>query len=168
MAQRCPGALIDPTFHASLLPKHRRMTLQGAIAAGATHALCLDDDMVFPADTAERLAQHGLPFVGVNYQTKKGTPSAITADEEHISSKGKTGIEQVGYIGFGVVFIDLEYLQKVPLPWFGVPWVPSRQSEIGEDYVFCLQWREAGFPIYVDHDLSQEVQHVTDGYLQVK
>jgi len=166
MAQRNPSAEIHSTFNASLLPKHRRLVLREAIDGGATHALCLDDDMMFPEDTAERLAQHGLPFVAANYQSKRGDSTAIGTDEEHILSAGKTGVQEAGRVGFGVVFLDLGYLQQVPYPWFGVPWLPSEQSEIGEDYVFCLQWREQGFPIYVDHDLSNEVQHVADSYLR--
>ncbi len=166
LVKRNPNAAIHCSWNASLLPKHRRLILTEAMDAGATHAVCLDDDMMFPSDTVELLAGHGLPFVAANYQSKKGGPSAVGPDEKHIFSAGKTGIEEAARVGFGVVFLDLAYLSKVPMPWFGVPWVPSRNSEIGEDYVFCIQWREQGFPIYVDHDLSNKVAHVADHYLQ--
>jgi hypothetical protein len=166
MTQSLPDAAIHSSFNASLLPKHRRLIIQEAIGAGATHALCLDDDMMFPVDTAVRLASHGLPMVACNYQGKTGKPTAIDFDGVNIRSAGRTDLQEVSRVGFGVVFLDLGFLQKVPMPWFGVPWIPSRGIEMGEDFVFCLQWREQGFPIYVDHDLSNQIDHIADQYLR--
>jgi hypothetical protein len=67
-----------PRLQASMLPKARRWTLREAIEAGCTHALCIDDDMVFPVESLALMMRHDKPFVAANYQGKSGLNTAIT------------------------------------------------------------------------------------------
>lgn len=150
-ATPCPFLTTETTY----LHLARLQLLHRALAAGATHVLFLDADMTFPADTLTRLRAWAAPVVGANYRRRR-PPHAFTAmnSDEAVSSVGRTGIEAVDTLGFGVVLIDLAALRDVPPPWFGT-------GLDGEDVAFCRQARAAGLPILVDHDLSQQVGHVT-------
>jgi hypothetical protein len=141
----------------------RRKLVEGAILGKFTHILFLDDDMVFPANAAERLARHDLSMVGANYANRKnGRPTAIGLTGEFVTSTDKTGVQEVNRTGFGCVMIDVAMISAMASPWFVIPWLSNIGTELSEDYFFCTRWRERGHKIYIDHDLSDEISHLAE------
>lgn len=153
-----------------LLPNLRTELVRLAIAQQASHLLFVDADMRFPTDTVARLltAEHGLRWrshlglqaptaVGANYRARTMDAWTARTAEGPLSSRGKSGVEEVETVGFGVTLVNLGELAKMPEPWFGLPW--DGQKHVGEDVYFCARVREQGGRIYVDHDLSQHVRH---------
>lgn len=136
----------------SLLPNQRTSLVKLAQEAHVSHVLFIDSDMRFPQDTIKRLLEHKLDIVGANC-AQRGIKKTTTG----ISSKNKTGIEEVKKIGFGVTLIRMDVFIKTPTPWFATPF--DGKQFVGEDIFFCRKITEAGFKIFVDHDLSQEVKH---------
>lgn len=122
---------------------------------GATHILWLDADMTFPRDTALRLLAHEKKVVAANYVTRKA-PSRPTArrDGKCVSSLDAEGLEAVDHVGMGVFLLDTSVLWNISRPrfWYSTP------TET-EDVYFCNLLRKAGHSIYIDHDLSKEVEH---------
>ena len=59
-----------------------------------------------------------------------------------------------------VKLISTRALRALAEPWFEMPYLPERQEFLGEDVYFCHKAIVAGFDIWIDHDLSKEVQHV--------
>lgn len=163
---------VMPRPHCSAVAKGRRLVIGDAIEGGFTHALCIDDDMMFPPEALEVMIDRGKPFVAANYLGKHGTNTAIVLSDKDlecdtpVSSKGKTGIEEVHRVGFGLVLFELEPVRAMRQPIFTMPWIVERETELGEDYYFCLQWRKTGNGIWVDHDVSNKVQHITDTGLE--
>ncbi len=157
---------VDFTMNAmmgtSVLPKARQMALEHAIAEGFSHVLFLDDDMAFPSDLFDRLSSHKKQVIGANYANKspQRNPQAHALDGSPLSSKGRDGIEEAGWIGFGGVLIELSSISDVPKPWFETRWMSERNSFIGEDYYFCGKVRSNGVKIYVDHDVKMD--HIGD------
>lgn len=153
---------INAMVGTSVLPKARQMAMEHAIELGFTHILFLDDDMQFSVDLFEKLSACNLPIVAVNYSNKspQTNPQAHGLDGQPLSSVGKSGIEEAGWVGFGAILIDLSIMANVPKPWFETRWLPERNSFIGEDYFFCGQIRNAGHKIYINHDIK--VSHVGD------
>lgn len=150
---------------ASILSRARQLALNDAIKGGFTHLLMLDDDMTFPGNTVDRLLQHEKPFVAANYCRKvPGEPVSISFDlnGKSIDSAGKTGLEEVMFVGAGLNLIDLEAIKHISPPHFCVVWDEQRQDYWGEDMFFCNKLRSEGIPIFIDHDLSQKVGHVGD------
>ncbi len=153
--------IINAMIGTSVLPKARQMAMEHAIELGYSHILFLDDDMQFGNDLFDGLSK-GLPIVAANYSNKNPNtnPQSHGVDGHPLSSVGKSGIEEAGWVGFGAVLIDLSIMDNVEKPWFETRWMPERNSFIGEDYYFCGKVRTAGHKIYVNHDLK--VGHVGD------
>lgn len=150
--------------NSSLLSAARQNALDAAIKENCTHLLMLDDDMVFPSDVVDKLTVHDLDFVAANYVSKgpTGKPTAVGLDGK-IYSCGKTGIEEVGWVGLGCCLLKLtDEIKAIPRPHFEVMWLEETSSYLGEDYYFCEKLRHNGIKLHVDHDVSQEIGHVGD------
>jgi len=154
--------------NASCLSMSREANLREALDKGYTHILMLDDDMIFPDNTVERLLSHNKPFIACNYMKKgNGEPTAQDMEGKFINSAERTGIESVYSVGLGVVLIELDAIRHVGAPHFAVLWDSERKIYWGEDLYFCELVRGSAPPVEVwcDHDLSRSVAHVGDyGY----
>jgi hypothetical protein len=148
----------------SVLPKARQGAVRKAIEEGYTHILFLDDDMQFPQSLLDDLIKHNVDIVGINYTRKTDDPVTQThgLDGQPVRSLGKKGLQEVGWIGFGAVLINLDAVKDIQNPLFETRWMPERNDFIGEDYYFCGKARTHGLKIYIDHDLSNQCAHVGD------
>jgi hypothetical protein len=104
--------------------------------------------------------------VGVNATTRRFpvVPTALDIDPEtkdlvKVNSKGKTGLEQVMGVGFGMVLIKKEVFLAAQKPWF---WFEQtdKGGTIGEDIYFCAKAFDAGYQTVIDHDLSMHIRHI--------
>ena len=150
----------------SILPFSRNELVRGALERKATHVLFIDSDMEFPTDTALRLIRHHKSIMAANCMGRR-RPYSLTArtaaGEEVVTGPDTTGIEKVHRVGTGVMLVDLEVFKALPEPWFDYRWKQNEDGSarpVGEDFVFVDAAREAGFEVFVDHDLSKEVNHV--------
>ncbi len=150
------------TQDSSMLVQSRHDLVKNALAAGATHVLFLDSDMVFPKDLLQRLLEDGKDIVGVNCTTRGWPVTHIAHDfmQDLIDSRYRTGLEKVQQVGLAVMLIRAEVLKKLRPPMFMMEWVPDTGSYCGEDIYFCQLAQEAGFDVWVDHDLSKKVLHI--------
>lgn len=161
MTQDGTDFIINAMMGTSVLPRARQMAMEHAIELGYTHILFLDDDMGFDDTLFERL-NSGLSIVAANYSNKSPArnPQCHGLDGNPLSSVGKTGVEEVGWVGFGAILIDLSCMKDIPKPWFETRWVPERNAFIGEDYFFCGLVRSRGQKIYINHEIS--CSHIGD------
>lgn len=143
----------------------REQLAREAIQAGMSHVLWIDSDMRFPRTALMRLLGRNVPMVGINYTTRV-TPPVFVAKRNGSrvrTTAESTGIEEVEGLGFGMVLMRSDVLvrtRELGPPLFRHDWVPERMQFVGEDYSFCARARAAGFPIYIDHELSQECAHI--------
>ncbi len=152
----------------SILPQMRQQMLEQAIARKATHVLFLDSDQRFPHWTLRRLVHWGKPVVAANVPTKQipSNPSARQFDPHQRGGRkvytraGMDGLEQVWRVGTGIMLVELAAVKDLPKPWFPVLWKEEIGDFQGEDWGFCEVLEKAGIPIYVDHKLSWEVEHL--------
>ena len=150
-------------YGTSILPDARQILTLSAIEKGATHLLWIDSDMEFPANMIERFVARDEPIIGINASSRRkpyrGTAQARPG--EHLQTTlDSTGLEKVHRTGFGVMWVAAEVFQSLELPWFAFEYKPDLGCSMGEDYYFCEKARRAGYEIYVDQDLSKEVNHV--------
>lgn len=151
----------------TLLPQQRQEIAMRAVAGEYTHVLFVDGDMKFSQDALVRLLQRGEAIVGCNYPTRR-LPIKPTAMKETpegtfeyvYTGPESTGLEQVRHLGFGLILIQTEVLKALPLPWFNLLYNPKSHSFGGEDVHFCLHATYHGYPVFVDHDVSQQVSHL--------
>jgi hypothetical protein len=136
----------------------RNKAVKAAQAAGASHLLFLDSDMRFPEDTLDRLLQHNLDIVAANYVQRTMSEWCVARSEGvPVQSQGRTGLQVVDSTGTGVMLIRMSVFDQLPTPRFDTPC--DGQVFTGEDVFFCQRAQMAGFDIFIDHDLSQDVRH---------
>jgi hypothetical protein len=78
---------------------------------GCTHLLCIDSDMAFPADLAERLLAHQKELIGALYPTRNNAKivgKAFGALEPHDG-----GVYKLKGVGFGFVLIARAGLERI-------------------------------------------------------
>jgi hypothetical protein len=152
----------------SNLPRSRQECLEDALLQNCTHVLFIDTDQTFPMDTAHRLLRHKKPVVAANIPLKV-MPSFPTARARSGSPFGvpiysngnqSMGLEKVWRVGAGIMLIDLSILAQIPKPWFEIRWSDKHSMHVGEDWYFVKKVEDAGFDVFIDHELSRHVGHV--------
>lgn len=141
-----------------------RSILAGAALSNArvTHVLFIDTDMRFPPDTAERLIAHDKDIIGANYRHRRVEidSTARGMDDKWVDSGASGGIEEVLHTGTGMLMVKRHVFEKMGKPWFETCYREKHDDWLGEDVYFCIRAREAGFRVWVDHDLSKQVTHI--------
>lgn len=149
----CRGSLID---------QNRETLAHAALGDGATHLLWLDTDMTFPPDTLLRLLERDKGIVGCNYLRRSVStlkPTAARDGRDAWTERDSTGLEAVDRLGFGVLMVKADVFRAMSHPWFCTAWNAEKGSHIGEDTWFCNKAREAGYTVWMDHDLSKRLGH---------
>ena len=151
----------------TLIANQRAELCLDAMREKCTHVLFIDSDMRFPHDMIERLLQHDLDIVATNCARRRmptGPTAQIYKDngerELVYTMPESTGLQEVGSVGMGVMLIKANVFAKLAEPWFETPWRHDKRGYIGEDVFFCKKAREAGFKIWIDHDVSKEIGHI--------
>ena len=151
----------------TLIANQRAELCLDAMREKCTHVLFIDSDMRFPHDMIERLLQHDLDIVATNCARRR-MPTGPTAQiykengerELVYTMPESTGLQEVGSVGMGVMLIKANVFAKLAEPWFETPWRHDKRGYIGEDVFFCKKARDAGFKIWIDHDVSKEIGHI--------
>lgn len=130
---------------------------------GATHIFWVEDDMQFPPDALHQLFARRQRWVGANYPMRCGPPFEYTAlgmdGKRCYTGPESKGLEQVIYTGYGVTLMDINLFNEIEAPWFEMAWLGDGNYATTDSYL-ASKAAKAGIPIYVDHDLSQQIGHV--------
>ena len=151
----------------TLIQEQRTDLAKKAMQAGCSWIIYCDSDMRFPKNAFEELLKHKKPIVGANYATRKYpfiqtvTYRSDESDERVYTTPESEGLEEVASTGFGLMAVHRMVFEAMEQPWFFVPYdTKNNRFDCGEDIWFCRRAREAGFPVYIDHDLSKAVYHI--------
>ena len=178
---------IEPFFVASslLLESRNRLAVE-AINWEADYMLWMDADHVFPCDALLRLLSRSKLVVGCNY-ARRCTPTSPTAskygedDEMDLvwttRAKAEAGeLEEVAHVGLGLCLVDMRAYAYLDAhaeaegkehfwPLFEMPVKPNGIGCVGEDVSYFKKLREAGVKIFLDHEVSWELGHITEQIL---
>ena len=151
--------------------KARNNLVYGAKSIGATHLLMLDSDMIFPLDTIDRLAAHNVPIVGCIYR-RRNEPFELMGRVEgrEVTEEPLEGLVKMDLLPTGVMLVQMSVFDKIEKPWFKND-IRAYNGEMtigGEDIIFCEEARKAGFGVWCDADLSNEVGHLCQATLTVQ
>lgn len=127
--------------------------------------LFLDSDMTFPADTPQRLLAHNKKIVGCAYR-RRGPPFDIHA--ETLFNAPHEGLTPMKKLGLGVMLVHMSVFDNLKRPYFRSPSDEELELNHGEDFDFCARAQVAGYNIFCDWDLSQEVQHLWQFPLELR
>ena len=128
-----------------------------------THMLWIDEDMGFTMDTLHTLARRRQPIVGSNYRMRV-PPADFVAVSKDLKSRIQTtaessGLEEASYTGFGFCLVERKVIEALPKPRYLVRYSANADSYTTEDHPFFQAAAEAGFPCFVDHDVSKRIWH---------
>jgi len=145
-----------------LIPKNRQQMVQWARDDGCSHVLFLDADMKFPPDLLDILLYRDCDVIAANCTSRKHPVKFLAEDEgaQVITDSDSVGIQQVNRVGTGIMLIRVDVFDCIAEPWFIIGYNPETGNYTGEDYWFCEKCREAGIPIWIDHDVSRHVAHI--------
>lgn len=157
----------------SMISHARDMMLAQFLASEATHYFAIDDDIVWPEGTIQRLLDHGVDFVAGIYPMRADPlgfhcrfltdRAELRGDPEH-----PTLLEVDGVPG-GFVCVSRHAVEQMVLKYpekrfadrnapKGYAWalydnIHEGDLYFGEDYSFCLRWRRIGGRIFADPEI---------------
>lgn len=164
LSMRMVGEVRFAISCSSLIYDARNKLAEQAIDGEYDRCLWLDSDMVFPADTMERLSVHldsGIEMVSGIYFTRKAPVTPVIYDNcGYYESKGltvptahafydypKDQLVEVEGLGFGCVMLSVPMLADIKKR-YGMPFTPV--MGFGEDLSFCGRVIDSGRKIYCD------------------
>lgn len=132
------------------------------------YLLFVDDDMIFPPDTIEKLLANNKPIVGVASNSRmiplRPTVALMGDNGEPVVVEKPEDIPKEPFkcysIGMGVALIDLTIFNDLPKPWYKFTENGMGKVVIGEDEWFCNQAKVKGYEIWCDPTL--EIGHIGD------
>lgn len=175
------------TTSGSLLVAERNRLVEAFWQSGATHMLCIDSDLGWPAQAVVAMLQADKPFIAGLYPARGEKNSFIfrpfTNPDGSLYHEGH--LFKMQYIPAGFMLIKREVIgalrEKFPELYYE-PKDPNSKSEKaycffntevwesefwGEDYVFCRKVREAGFDIWVDPLIQFDHDGTIGGFHEV-
>lgn len=140
--------------------QNQNALVQMALDTQADILLLIDSDMSGDPTVAERLVKHNLDIVGCDYRIRN-PPHVMAAKnlEHNRPTAEETGLEEMDFIASGMMMIRRRVLTTLKFPWFFLYDGEKPSDFVGNDINFCWKARAAGFKIWCDHDLSNEVEH---------
>lgn len=161
--------LVPAHTKGSILPRSRLNIVKMAFEKEATHVAMIDTDQTYPRHTLHDLVLADKDIIGCNIATKE-IPASPTARKKGSDLGGdlvytdpdSPRFEKVWRLGCGIMLIKMKVFQKLGLNCWEILWKEELQDYQGEDWRFCELAEAAGFEIWVDHKLSDEVGHVGD------
>lgn len=158
-----PRTIRVSSFDGCNLSQNRSGLVDMSLEQDCSHILFLDADMTYPEDTIARLYKHNKFIVAANYP-KRDFPIVGTAVDFNwdpvTTTKEDTGLAEVQFAPTGCMLIKTEVFKSIEKPWFAHSYVLELQKYATEDVYFCNKAREAGYSVWIDHDLSKEIEHV--------
>lgn len=164
------------------LDSARGLLVEEALAAGMSHILFLDDDVIPPRDALLRLwKRRRLPIVaGWCTLRSAGNYPSVWFDQGNsncaplsrdVAVKGDKNILQADGLvtspelltGLGFTLIRTEVFRSIERPFFRFEMQPDEMCIGPEDFYFMRKAKAAGFPIHVD--LSVRCGHIETGVL---
>lgn len=152
------------------LHEARNKLIRIGLEARADYVLFMDDDLVFPPNSLERLLSHKKDVVGPVYLQRN--PPYVTLGDP--IDDIKSGLGQMRYIPGGLMLMDTTIFGKINPPWFKFEWRSDKCSPdnpdgtIGEDVGFCWSVWNAGCDVWCDYDLSYEVIHLGEAHIHLE
>ena len=123
-----------------------------AVKKECTHLFMVDDDMIYEADSLNRLVEQDKDIIGGLYKTKYEVQDYIIEylhDGEMDDKPFKCAA-----LGGGLLLIKTEVLKKTPQPLYGYVWYDNGSIKESNDWVFCKNARNAGFEVWCDPNVK--------------
>lgn len=144
------------------IAENRTVIAVQAIENKSDYLLFVDDDMVFPPHTLDRLLSKEKDIIGVAYHSRKLSPeyNVILENGEILREKPAEQLFKCQHVGTGTMLIKVEVFKSIIRPWFQFKENSDGCTVQGEDAYLCEVARKAGYTIWCDSTL--QVKHIGD------
>jgi len=144
------------------IAENRNYCVVQAIKNASDYIFWVDDDMVFPEDTLERLLAHKKDIVGVNSQSRclplTSTVGLMNEKGEYkhpnlypeFEMKIPDELFKAYFVGCEVCLMDMRIFNLIKKPWFTFVMGEDGQIVHGEDGKFCESAKKAGIEVWCD------------------
>lgn len=121
LSLRIPGTYGMPLYGLEVgqpIDISRNISCSKALQSNVRYLLFIDSDIVFPADTLERLLSYRLPVVGAAYRSR-GPPYNVVANMDNhqvgpeVLKDPNIDIMKVDNVGMGFTLIDIRVLKSL-------------------------------------------------------
>ena len=144
----------------SIVAEARNIAVQRAREAGAAYLLFLDSDMIFPQTTLHRLLLHQKDIVGAVYTKRVPSYELLGTVLPGANPPGDDGLVEMERLPTGCLLIRMAVFDRLKKPYFRFGVDEASGALLGEDYAFCDMARQAGYRLWADFSLSQEIGHI--------
>jgi hypothetical protein len=147
---------------------NRNLLVASALERNKDAVLFLDTDMTFPSNVGHMLAAHGKDIVGCDY-IRRHEPYDLCGRTLDGLELGKTDLREMESLGAGALLVSTAVFKQLAPPWFYNDYANTNGIvPMGEDRTFCRNARVAGYQIWCDQELSQQVTHYGGLHLRIK
>jgi hypothetical protein len=148
--------VMSPTCYS--ISEHRNWLAAQSVKRECDYLMMVDDDMVFPPETASVLLSRNKDIISVPYHTKK-FPKCLNVLVLEPTDNAEEKFVEVSAVGTGIILIKTSVFQTVSQPWFDIDKEPNGFTTMGEDFWFCRKARENGIKIWSE---PLEIGHLGD------
>jgi len=135
--------------------ENRNYIATQAVNNKSDYLFFVDDDMILPPDTLDRLLAHDKDIVGGIYNTKYEEQKPVI---EYLEGTKREDLFKVGAIGTGCMLIKTSVFKKLPQRWFRYEWYDNGMVKYSHDWLFCKDARKHGIDVYADSTL--DIKHI--------
>jgi hypothetical protein len=134
--------------------------------------LWIDSDIEWDLDAFKKLWLSDKPIISGLYQTNLNGTVAVALDNGQGLPRKANKVEfllwdepfEAWGVGFGFVMMKHRVFESIDRPWFEIEKIRwphmDFDTNVGEDYSFCVRARRAGFKVWVDPTVK--VKHHKD------
>lgn len=148
-----------------IIAENRNYIAVQALNNKSEYLLMIDDDMVFPPDTLDKLISNNKDICGVAYHSRgskdmvKIVPDIMAIAEvdkgKYINLTTETDpkykeVFECYATGTGVILIKTDIFYKIKRPWFEFTYFENGKCKEGEDWNFCFKAKNVGYKIWTD------------------
>jgi hypothetical protein len=144
----------------SIVATARNTGVDLALKAQTDFVLFLDSDMDVPPTTLLQLLAHQRDIVGATYVKRVPPHEVIGTALAEQPLRGHGGLIEMERIPTGCLLIATKVFATLPRPFFRFGVDAESGTVAGEDFLFCDAVREAGFRIWCDPSLTQQIGHI--------
>jgi len=135
--------------------ENRNYIATQAVKKSCDYLFFIDDDMIFPPDTLDKLLAHKKDIVGGVYMTKYEQQEPVV---EYLDNERPNELFKCKAIGTGMMLIKTDVFNKLPQPWFKYEWYKNGMVKRSHDWIFCEDARNDGIEVWADPTL--DIKHI--------
>lgn len=159
MSLRRPDTTLIQQVRGASVAENRNTVIALAKRRNYDWVFFLDDDMIVPADTLERLlSRPAVPVLSALYIARIAPfpPLAFKRAEangavfKEFLCVEDIGVKPVAAVGAGAMLVRREVWERLDAPWFTLGQLDAEAW--GDDLHFCKKVRDAGMEVMVDYD----------------